>query len=43
MVFAGTGILISSMQVRPEEEDDFNLWFDQEHLPERVAIPIHRT
>ena len=39
MVFAGTGILISSMQVRPEEEDDFNLWFDQEHLPERVAIP----
>ncbi|WP_342131089.1 hypothetical protein [Hydrogenophaga sp. OTU3427] len=27
------------MQVRPEEENDFNIWFDQEHLPERVAIP----
>ena len=39
MVFSGMGILISSMQVQPEEEDDFNLWFDQEHLPERVAIP----
>ena len=39
MVFGGTGILMSSMQVLPEEEDDFNLWFDTEHLPERVAIP----
>jgi hypothetical protein len=39
MVFAGTGILMSSMQVHAEEEDDFNLWFDTEHLPERVAIP----
>lgn len=39
MVFDGTGILMSSMQVPAEEEDDFNLWFDTEHLPERVAIP----
>ncbi|HSV80582.1 MAG TPA: hypothetical protein VLK85_15415 [Ramlibacter sp.] len=39
MVFSGNGILISSMEVRPEEEDDFNAWFDNEHLPERVRIP----
>ncbi|MGR4869958.1 antibiotic biosynthesis monooxygenase family protein [Variovorax sp. LARHSF232] len=39
MVFAGKGILISSMEVRPEEEADFNEWFDREHLAERVAIP----
>ncbi len=39
MVFGGTGILMSSMQVLAEEADDFNLWFDTEHLPERVAIP----
>ncbi|WP_051241569.1 DUF4286 family protein [Azohydromonas australica] len=39
MVFGGTGILMSSMQVLAQEEDDFNLWFDTEHLPERVAIP----
>lgn len=39
MVFAGDGILISSMEVLPEEEADFNEWFDREHLAERVAIP----
>ena len=39
MVFNGNGILISSMEVRPEEDEDFNEWFDREHLPERVAIP----
>ncbi|MBS0339317.1 MAG: hypothetical protein JSS56_02250 [Proteobacteria bacterium] len=39
MVFDGTGILMSSMQVLAHEEDDFNRWFDTEHLPERVAIP----
>lgn len=39
MVFAGNGILISSMEVRPDEEADFNAWFDREHLGERVAIP----
>lgn len=39
MVFGGTGILMSSMQVLAQEEDDFNLWFDTEHLAERVAIP----
>lgn len=39
MVFAGKGILISSMEVLPDEEADFNEWFDREHLAERVAIP----
>lgn len=39
MVFAGKGILISSMEVLPDEEADFNAWFDREHLAERVAIP----
>lgn len=39
MVFAGKGILISSMEVLPTEEADFNEWFDREHLAERVAIP----
>lgn len=27
------------MEVLPHEEDDFNEWFDREHLPERVRIP----
>lgn len=39
MLLQGTGVLITSMQVLPEEDADFNVWFDKEHLPERVAIP----
>lgn len=39
MVFAGTGILISSMEVLPHEDEDFNTWNDREHMAERVAIP----
>ncbi len=39
MLLQGTGVLITSMQVLPEEDADFNEWFDKEHLPERVAIP----
>ena len=39
MLLQGTGVLITSMQVLPEEDTDFNEWFDKEHLPERVAIP----
>lgn len=39
MLLPGKGVLITSMQVLPEEDADFNEWFDKEHLPERVAIP----
>ena len=39
MPLAGKGMLITSMDVDPDEEDDFNLWYDREHLAERVAIP----
>lgn len=39
MPLAGKGMLITSMDVDPAEEDDFNLWYDREHLAERVAIP----
>src|SRR5690606_11083244 len=38
MPLIGKGMLITSMDVDPAEEDDFNLWYDREHLAERVAI-----
>ena len=31
-------MLITWMDVDPAEEADFNLWYDREHLAERVAI-----
>ncbi len=39
MPLAGKGMLITSMDVDPNEEHDFNLWYDREHLAERVSIP----
>lgn len=38
MPLAGQGMLITSMDVDPADEQDFNLWYDREHLAERVGI-----
>jgi hypothetical protein len=39
MPLAGKGMLLTSMDVDPAFEHDFNRWYDREHLEERVAIP----
>jgi hypothetical protein len=38
MPLAGKGMLLTSMDVDPADEADFNRWYDREHLAERVAI-----
>ena len=38
MPLAGRGMLLTSMDVDPANEIDFNRWYDREHLFERVAI-----
>jgi hypothetical protein len=38
MPLAGKGILLTSMDVDPSDEANFNRWYDYEHLEERVAI-----
>jgi hypothetical protein len=38
MPLAGKGMLLTSMDIDPADEADFNRWYDREHLLERVAI-----
>src|SRR3978361_2575680 len=38
MPLAGKGMLLTSMDIDPAHEREFNLWYDGEHLEERVAI-----
>jgi hypothetical protein len=38
MPLAGKGMLLTSMDIDPADEADFNRWYDREHLAERVAI-----
>jgi len=38
MPLAGKGMLITSMDVTAADEQEFNIWYDREHLAERVAI-----
>ncbi|UOD51079.1 DUF4286 family protein [Orrella daihaiensis] len=38
MPISGKGILITSMNINPTHEDEFNLWYDREHIAERVSI-----
>ncbi len=35
----GGTILVVMMEVAPEHEAEFNRWYDEEHLPERLEIP----
>jgi hypothetical protein len=38
MPLAGKGMLLTSMDIDPSYEAEFNRWYDREHLEERVAI-----
>ncbi len=38
MPLAGKGMLLTSMDIDPADEAEFNRWYDREHLGERVAI-----
>src|ERR1700719_601064 len=38
MPLAGQGMLLTSMDIDPSVEAEFNRWYDREHLLERVAI-----
>lgn len=35
----GTGILFSEMTPPPGREDAFHAWYDEEHIPLRMAVP----
>jgi hypothetical protein len=38
MPLSGKGMLITIMDADPAEEEDFNRWYDREHIIERTAI-----
>jgi hypothetical protein len=38
MPLPGKGMLLTSMDIDPSDEAEFNRWYDREHLAERVAI-----
>lgn len=35
----GRGLLMVYTDVPPEHEDEFNRWYNEEHIPERLSIP----
>ena len=38
MPLSGKGMLVTSMNIDPGHEQEFNRWYDKEHLTERVEI-----
>lgn len=38
MPIAAKGMLLTSMDIDPADEPDFNRWYDREHIAERVGI-----
>jgi hypothetical protein len=44
MPLHGKGLLIVFAEVKPEDERDFNEWYNREHIDERVSLPgFHRA
>ncbi len=39
MPLSGQGMLVTMMDVDPEKDQDFNRWYDKEHLADRVILP----
>jgi len=37
------GLLLTLTEPPPGMEEEFNAWYDEEHLPERLAIPGFRS
>ncbi|MAZ59835.1 MAG: hypothetical protein CL753_05200, partial [Chloroflexi bacterium] len=35
----GTGLMMVWVDVPSEHEDEFNHWYNEEHLPELLSIP----
>jgi hypothetical protein len=36
---AAEGLLLNAMNIAPELEDEFNEWYDKEHIPALAAVP----
>ena len=36
------GLLVVMVEVDPEHEDELNRWYDEEHIPEKLATPGFR-
>ena len=44
MSLYGTGMLMTFTEVAPEDENEFNEWYNREHIDERVSMPgFHRA
>ena len=35
----GRGLMVVFADVPAQYEDEFNRWYDEEHIPERLSIP----
>lgn len=42
MALLGSGMLVTFTEVAPEDEREFNDWYDREHVDERVFMPGFR-
>ena len=39
MADQGKGLLLVMMDIDPEYEGEFNRWYNEEHVPERLSVP----
>jgi hypothetical protein len=35
----GTALLVVTVEIDPADDEEFNRWYDEEHIPEKLAEP----
>ena len=35
----GNAVLVVQVEIDPADEEEFNRWYDEEHVPEKLATP----
>lgn len=38
-----SGLLVVQVDVAPDDEDELNRWYEEEHVPERLTVPGIRS
>ncbi len=39
MIETGKAVLLVTVEIDPVDDEEFNRWYDEEHLPEKLAEP----
>jgi hypothetical protein len=40
MIETGNAVLLVTVEIDPADDEEFNRWYDEEHVPEKLGEPV---